>query len=370
MGGVVTARVLESREDIVQSVQSWQGLDGVTSPVGGSAWVRAWLAVYGADHSSVVVVGGPVESPGAVLPLVRYRRQPWFLQTLGVRELAEATDVMGSDPAALQDVADCLARLGLPLRLRRLPADSALIPALRNAFPRSATMVSRQGVGTPTLPLDDSYRVAESHLSKRRRQDIRAARRRTAAFGHAEFSVESPFTREESDSLFDEFVAVEAAGWKTRAGTALASQPRMSAFYRQFCRLAAEEKILRFGVLRVEGRAVAGQLATEHDGRFSLFKIGFDDRLARCSPGTQLMAHTVGWAAERGLASYEFLGAEEQWTTVWTTKVHRCVEFHVYPLRPRSGVAAGAVALELGGHSFRGRLSGSGATKEASRRAK
>ena len=102
-----------------------------------------------------------------------------------------------------------------------------------------------------------------------------------------------------------------------------------------------------------DGRPVAVQLAVEAHGRYSLFKIGFDEQFARCSPGNLLMLHTVRWAAERELASFEFLGAEEPWTSVWTDVSRSCREVHVYPATWRSVPAAAAVGGELARRSGR-----------------
>lgn len=341
------ASVLAAPGEVASAAARWDELPGATGPVGGSAWVRAWLATYADRYRLAAVVASRSDEPTAALPLVRRRRRPWFLETLGVRELLEPTDARYADAAAVQPLADELARLRLPVRLKRLPADSPLVPALRTAFGRRALLLSRSVTGTPTIALDETWRTPESMFSSRRRQDFRAARRRADKLGDVQFAVEEPATAEDAERLLDEFVAVEAAGWKTEAGTSLATQPRSQACYRAFSRLAAEQGSVRFAVLRIDGRPVAMQLGSEYGGRYWVYKIGFDEEFARCSPGTLLMLHTVAWAAERRLQSVELLGVEEPWTALWSTGVRPCVEVHVYPLSPWSLPAAAAVAAEL-----------------------
>jgi CelD/BcsL family acetyltransferase involved in cellulose biosynthesis len=316
--------------------------------VGSNAWIRAWLKTYADRYRLAAVVAEGADGPAAALPLVRLRRRPWFLETLGVRELLEPTDARFTDLAALQAVAEEVARRRLPLRLKRLPAESPLVPALRTALGGRALVMSRRVKGTPTIALDETWRTP--HFSSRRRQDFRAARRRADRLGEVEFAVEEPPTAPEAEALFDEFVAVEAAGWKTPAGTSLAMQPLLQQYYRRFCRLAAQEKSVRFAVLRIGGRPVAMQLGSEYGGQYSVFKIGFDEEFARCSPGTLLMLHTVSWAAGRGLRSFELLGVEEPWTALWSTSVRPCVELQAYPLSPWSVPAAATVATELSRH--------------------
>lgn len=346
-GGHDSACFLRTPEDVVCSTRSWGGLRSPVSPIGGAAWTRAFLTAYADRYVPEVLVAGPADAPSGVLPLVRSRRRPWGVETLGVAELHEVTDALLGEPSGAHALAEALVRRRLPVRLRRLPAGSALVPALHRAAPRSSLLVMRPTMGTPVLDLDATWVEPESHFSSRRRQDFRAARRRLAVLGEPELAVEEPRTRAEAHGLLEEFIAVEAAGWKTAAGTSLAVQPRMCAFFREFCTLAAEEGILRFGTLRVDGRLAAGQLATEHDGRLSLFKIGYDEHFARSSPGNLLMLHTVAWSARRGLHSFELLGAVEPWTQLWTTSVRECVELHVYPARPSGVVAGAANAVDL-----------------------
>ncbi len=338
--------VLTDADRLTRYIPAWDGLPSSTGPVGGSAWVGAWLEVYGADHRPAVGVIGTDREPLAVVPLVRSRARPWWLTMLGVEELREPTDVRAGDPVHLRAVVQELARRRLPIRLKRLPADSPLLSHLQAVYRRRGVILSRAVSGTPTIRLDPTWLEPELHFSARRRSDFRTAHRRAERFGAVQLSVEEPGT-DEVGPLFDEVVAVEASGWKTRANTALACQPRMREFFRRYCLRAADQGILRLAFLRIDGRPVAVQLAVEQHDRYSLFKIGYDEEFARCSPGTLLMLHTVRWAAERGLQFYDFLGAEEPWTALWTELVRPCVEVHVYPVSPWSVLAAGEVGIEL-----------------------
>jgi CelD/BcsL family acetyltransferase involved in cellulose biosynthesis len=257
---------------------------------------------------------------------------------LGVRQLYEATDLRGADPSAVAAVVVAMA--GLPVRLRRLPADSPLLAHLPLVRERGALVRTLPVVGTPTISLDERWTEPEHHFSSRRRSDLRVARRRAEALGEVTISVEEPAPGTVGP-LFDEAVAVEAAGWKRRAATALAVQPRPRAFFRRLCELAAEQGVLRLAFLRIGGRPAAVQIAAEQHGRYSLFKIGFDEQFARCSPGNLLLLYSVRRAAELGLRSFDFLGAAEPWTELWTTEVRPCIDLSVYPRSPWSPLAAG-----------------------------
>jgi GNAT superfamily N-acetyltransferase len=150
----------------------------------------------------------------------------------------------------------------------------------------------------------------------------------------------------EFDGLFDEAIAVEARSWKRDAGTALAVDPARERFFRAYFRSASEQGQLRIAFMRIDGRAVAMQIALECLGRYWLFKIGFDEEFERGSPGTLLMLHAIGWAAERGLNSYELLGNVEPWIAqLWTREQRDCVRLRSYPFNPRGALAFAADTL-------------------------
>jgi CelD/BcsL family acetyltransferase involved in cellulose biosynthesis len=90
--------------------------------------------------------------------------------------------------------------------------------------------------------------------------------------------------------------------------------------------------------MRIDGQAVAVQLAVEHGSRFWLLKIGYDDRYAGCSPGNLLMLRSVQYAAQRGLDACEFLGSQEAWTKVWSKLMRQRVKIRIYPYNIRGAV--------------------------------
>src|SRR5262249_10886032 len=105
--------------------------------------------------------------------------------------------------------------------------------------------------------------------------------------------------------------------------------------------------VLRVCWLRIGGAAAAVQLAAEWGGRFWLLKIGYDERFARCSPGMLLTLETIRHAARAGLDAYEFLGAVEPWTQMWTRHARAYVSLPAYPASPGGAGALVADAARL-----------------------
>ncbi|MEJ2862367.1 GNAT family N-acetyltransferase [Actinomycetospora flava] len=95
------------------------------------------------------------------------------------------------------------------------------------------------------------------------------------------------------------FLALEAGGWKGRAGTAMAVRPGHGRFLEEMAAgFAADGRLLAFA-LEAGPRVLARSLAiTAGPGLFG-FKRAFDEELARSSPGTLLDVDLLDWFHER-----------------------------------------------------------------------
>jgi CelD/BcsL family acetyltransferase involved in cellulose biosynthesis len=281
----------------------------------------------------------------AMLPLCRARGRFARWRVAGAREVFEPLDALCRDADAAERLTRLLVADGRPIELARIPANSPLVPALKTATNGRGRMSVRPATATPTIPLGPEWRDPESRFSSRRRSDFRRATRRADEFGQVECEVLAP-TPDTFGALFDEAIAVEARSWKRAAGTAILCDPAKEAFFRRYLTAACERGEGRVALLRIDGRVVAMQLAVEWAGRYWLFKIGYDEAYARCSPGTLLMLHALRDAAERGLTGFELMGDAEAWIAdLWTREVHECVRVRTYPYNVAGAVAWGMDAL-------------------------
>jgi CelD/BcsL family acetyltransferase involved in cellulose biosynthesis len=313
------------------------------------------------DGESEVVVVGDVAAPDAVAPLVRRGRQ---LELLGLDELHEPTDLLARSPDALEALLAELLRARRPLALMRIPAGSETIPALRRVLGRRGYVRLRPVVGCPTMKLGEQWREPGGGLSSSRRSALRRARRRAEASGEIAIELARPAPGE-VDALLDEAFAVEARSWKGSAGTAVSHDPRLERFYRHYAGALAERRALRVELLRIDGAAVAMQIAVEWQERIWLLKIGYDEQHAAASPGQLLLAESVADAARRDLAAYELLGTPAGWTEPWAPELRECVSVVAYPPGAASAAVLGARAARVAAKRARSRA---GATLRATER--
>jgi CelD/BcsL family acetyltransferase involved in cellulose biosynthesis len=327
----------------------WDALAGTSAmPTQRFPWVRSSLSAFGGRPAILAVFRGD-ELVGAA-PLVA-SAAGGALQLLGVEELFEPSDFLAADEEALEALAVTLADAGTCLYLQRVPSGSPTPDALRRAYRGRGLVTSRPGPAFPYIPLDDRALEPESLLASRRRSDVRRARRRAEALGPVRHELLAP-RRGGVPAVLTRVMAIEAAGWKGRAESALVHDPARAAFFRHWALGAAARGTLRAGFLRAGDEVLAAELGCECAGSLWLFKIGYDERAARCSPGTLLLLETIREAARRGLESVELLGEVEPWTVPWTGLAHDAVSVRVFP----ASLQGGAHLARTVGHTVGERL--------------
>lgn len=205
---------------------------------------------------------------------------------------------------AVLDWCDANKSGGLFLHLLQMPASGPLHDALQaelavQARPRPAATVLdewRALIATSLAP--DDYLAAS--LSAKKRKELRRQHRRLEECGALE-TVRSR-SAEGIGAWTDAFLALEAAGWKGRAGSALAHDPAHAALFRASLREAAERGKLERLTLLLDNRPIA-MLATfvTPPGAYA-YKTAFDESFARFSPGVLLQREAMNLVADPAIA--------------------------------------------------------------------
>jgi hypothetical protein len=121
----------------------------------------------------------------------------------------------------------------------------------------------------------------------KRRKEIRRLRRRLEDIGPVSHAVAR--SREDIGAAVDEFLRIEAGGWKGQAGTAASLRPQTRAFLTEaVCGLAAAGKA-RADLLLVNGKAIAAAISLFSGESAWTWKIAYDEDFARYSPGVQVL---------------------------------------------------------------------------------
>lgn len=147
----------------------------------------------------------------------------------------------------------------------------------------------------------DGY-LAEA-LGAKHRSELRRQRRQLEKQGS--LTLRQLAADEPVGPWVEAFLQLEAAGWKGRSGTALALDPAERAFFAAMCERLHDRGMLAFDALELDGRPIAlacSLRAPPGPGSPEfVFKITYDETLARQSPGTQLQLGLI--AARHGSAT-------------------------------------------------------------------
>ena len=205
---------------------------------------------------------------------------------LGV-PLIDASTIQNS-AAALIDSALERAGPATGLVLPELVETDAVTDALRSAARssgRSVTVIDRyQRAG---LDRDRNGTNPRESLSKRRRKEYARQLRCMGAEGAVVF--EHAVTQADIMQRFEDFVALEASGWKGRRRTAMAANPLIADFARSAVRGLARRSAASIVTLRLGERPAAILICLHHGHTAFTWKIAYDEALSPFSPGAQVM---------------------------------------------------------------------------------
>jgi CelD/BcsL family acetyltransferase involved in cellulose biosynthesis len=179
-------------------------------------------------------------------------------------------------------------KLGAFLRLASLDADGALYASAAQAAEADGRKSSPSGRYQRAMLRGgfDAEATLNAALPGKKRKELRRQMNRLADAGAVAFEALSSAV--ELDSWTEQFLKLEASGWKGRAGTAFASQPAHAEFLREALRRAHEAGSLQFCRLSSGGAPVAMIINFIERGNAYSFKIAYDETYARLSPGVLL----------------------------------------------------------------------------------
>jgi hypothetical protein len=128
----------------------------------------------------------------------------------------------------------------------------------------------------------------KNHLREMRRQFRLLSEQGTVTYNVAR-------QPEEIRRRMEEFLALEASGWKGRKRSAMINDRLRAAFAREAITNLAEADAARIHTLDLDGRAIASMVVFIMAGEAYTWKTAFDETYARFSPGKLLMADLTEW---------------------------------------------------------------------------
>jgi hypothetical protein len=219
-------------------------------------------------------------APVLVSPLVPL----YEVSSLPVVDRDRAPDVCRALMRHLLAASDLPRSLSLPLLPLEGPCYEALVEACQGIGGSIAVYESWSRPVMVPRPGDDPDIYLRRSLGsryKKRMQQVRAVGRSGAL----------TFRRSRGAAAaeaLEAFLALEAAGWKGKSGTAIACDPDHARYVRRLVQLFAEADGVLIDALLLDGKTLAMGLLIESAGRRHFLKIAYDEAEARHSPGRLL----------------------------------------------------------------------------------
>jgi CelD/BcsL family acetyltransferase involved in cellulose biosynthesis len=138
-------------------------------------------------------------------------------------------------------------------------------------------------------------------LSAKGAKEARRQRRRLAergTLGYASARVDDDLT-----AALEQFLALEARGWKGAAGTALLARPARAVFARTMTRLLGRRGRCRIDSLTLDGIPIAMAVVLTAGDTDFFWKMAYAEDLAQFSPGVQLVLDMTEAQAREGGAA-------------------------------------------------------------------
>jgi len=336
----------------VETITNWQGLlalqpawdalleeSGVDHPFLSHEWVKTWWECFGTGNELHVLVVKDGESPIAIVPLMRsagrfYGLRVRRLEIIGNVHTQRFDVISGRRrPEAFRAIWEALLQqkaLWDVVVLSHLQADSASLALLASLAQGDGYLTGLwRSAEAPYIPIEGSWDAYFKRLSPKLRANLRRRERRLRQFG--DISMEVVGSGQEVGDALEEGLRIEAAGWKGRAGTAIAADAATHRFYSLLALRAARRGWLRLHFLRVGGRRIAFDFSLFYAGKAFLLKPAYDPAFAACSPYSQLLVRILQDHFARGVKEFDFLGREDAWKLDWATRTRSQEWLYVMP---------------------------------------
>ena len=175
------------------------------------------------------------------------------------------------------------------MELASIPAQGPVMAALKQVAGDKGLLV-KEMVHWRRAALDARQSPAQwwqDDIPRKKRKEYARLMRRLKEAGEVSFQIMK--TGEDPSPWIDDFLALEARGWKGRAGTAIACKPALRHFVEAALRAAAAAGALRFWRLSLNERTIAILFGFVQDENLWLGKMAHAEDLGRYSPGVLLI---------------------------------------------------------------------------------
>jgi len=312
-------------------------------------WFAAWMGAFASEQVEARVEDIPI-------PFIPRRRYRWGV---GYRFLqAPANEhspcfrlpcLPSWDPGAVDGAFRALYRreafswLEFPLLEREAP-ELVILRALKD---RGWQVVEAHHPHTAIAEFDAGWETYHRALSKKLRANTNRAENGLNRRGELRFEDAAELAT--WLEAWEEFLALEAQGWKGEGQGAIAGDEKLAAFYRRVLEEAHRQGKLRLYLLRLDGRLIGANLVIVEGTTAYGWKTAYAPELAKYSPGNVLQRKVIQALAEEGVERLDMLDPVSEWKRRWATRVEPRIHMRLFPPSLRGAVFYRLVRLRSTG---------------------
>lgn len=151
--------------------------------------------------------------------------------------------------------------------------------------------------GEQSRPMLESEKDGETYLRESIKSSHMREMRRQWSLLEKLGAISYAVARQPKDirTRMEEFLLLEASGWKGRKRTAMLSDRLRAAFAREAVNNLAEIDAARIHTIDLDGKAIASMIVLMMNGEAYTWKTAFNEDFARYSPGKLLTAQLTDW---------------------------------------------------------------------------
>jgi len=272
------------------------------------AWLRTWLAEFGANVEPLVLTCGDGNLVG-LAPLMRADDRLTFIGDASICDFMDVLVDPANADAAYDDLWSQLsAEDWTEIDLWGLMASSPTRERVKAyAAQNGYTIEETPEAVSPRLDLPATWDDYLASLGKKDRHELRRKIRRLYESGASvDFDVLS--TQEEVVSAMDDFLALHT---QSRQDKTDFMTPEMESFFRRMASALAADGLVKLFMLRINGKPAATVLCFDAGSHLYLYNSGYDPEFSGLSVGLVSKALVLQWAIENGMSGLDFLRGDE-----------------------------------------------------------
>ncbi len=188
-------------------------------------------------------------------------------------------------------------------------------------------------------PDKDAETCLAKTMTKKSRRNYRRLQRQLSDCGELQWQLLSQ--TDSIDDWIDDFLDLEASGWKGRSGTALQSTREDRAFFRKMATNAFKRERLLILALLLDGKAIAMNTVLLGEGGGYAFKMAYDESYRRFAPGVLLILELIRQL--HGRENFTWLDScasadHELANRLWQDRKPMCNMVIAKPFTPAAGI--------------------------------